>query len=392
MKYISFFLKTFHHYLNLIIARLIVIIMRVFYKKKDIWIIGGNGGKFYSDNSAELHQYILSKHPNINLFWIIEKYSPDIKTVKEFGPILYKHSLKANIYVLLAEVLICNHSIRGDIMRAKQKTFSNAITVDLFHGITAFKSKSNYPKNDIVIATSDFEKEIKLDWPNTSEENIVVTGFPRFDTLYKYKGEYKKPKSVFYMPTWRPWLMKKWVNPSENDIKKFKNSIFYNEINNFLTDVELNEYLTENDYTLNLFIHVNLHKFIKTFLNDNELKNINILPANTNVQQELINSSLLITDYSSVAWDFLFIDKPTIFYQFDLDVYQENNESYIDMSEELFGPVTKNYKDTIHILKDLMNEKNKLKQDNVRIMRDKLIKYDDNKNCERVVQAIKERL
>src|SRR5699024_12443618 len=78
------------------------------------------------------------------------------------------------------------------------KKFNHVITVDLFHGITAFKDKVNYPKNDLVIATSEEEKNIKIKWPNNNEDNIIITGFPRFDDLYKIKDDIVPKKEIFY--------------------------------------------------------------------------------------------------------------------------------------------------------------------------------------------------
>ena len=47
--------------------------------------------------------------------------------------------------------------------------------------------------------------------------------------------------------------------------------------------------------------------------------------------------SMLITDYSSVSWDVHYLAKPVLFYQFDYDLYQQANGSYIDMTRDLFG-------------------------------------------------------
>ena len=45
----------------------------------------------------------------------------------------------------------------------------------------------------------------------------------------------------------------------------------------------------------------------------------------------------LITDYSSVSWDIYYMEKPVLFYQFDLEQYNETNGSYIDMEKDLYG-------------------------------------------------------
>src|SRR5699024_6201365 len=51
----------------------------------------------------------------------------------------------------------------------------------------------------------------------------------------------------------------------------------------------------------------------------------------------LMRSSLLITDYSSVAWDFYYLKKPVAFFQFDYATYEELQGSYIDLKKDLFG-------------------------------------------------------
>src|SRR5699024_1958546 len=114
MRYFRFLKDTTLYFVNYILSIAIVRVFKLFKIrwKNNIWVIGGNGGHYYSDNSAELHKYILEKYPEIEVYWIIDKRSPDIFKAKSKGPILFKHSLKGNIFVLLAKVLICNHSIR----------------------------------------------------------------------------------------------------------------------------------------------------------------------------------------------------------------------------------------------------------------------------------------
>lgn len=389
MRHINFLVNTSYYLFNYILANIIVFLIKLFcFKwKNHIWIIGGNGGHYYSDNSAILYEYILENNPEIDVFYIIEKSSPDISKVKnKKGHILYKHSLKANIFVQLAKVLICNHSVRGDIMRAPAKKIKNSFTVDLFHGVTAFKAKDEYPSNSLVIATSEYEKEIKMKWPNNTKENVVVTGFPRYDRLYNNRERIKAEKNIFYMPTYRPWLRKKRINPSKEDIENFRNSHFFNEIYNFLSNKELNDFLDSKNYKLNVFIHKNIHSYIEEFLESNNT-NINILSNNTNVQNELLRSDLLITDYSSVAWDFLFLQRPVIFYQFDLEIYKKHKKSYIDMPEELFGPFVDNHIDLFKHIETFLENHNYNPQDYMNI-KQRFIKYDDNKNCKRVVETI----
>ncbi|WP_396133684.1 CDP-glycerol glycerophosphotransferase family protein, partial [Faecalibacillus intestinalis] len=64
-----------------------------------------------------------------------------------------------------------------------------------------------------------------------------------------------------------------------------------------------------------------MHEYFNTF-NIELPKNVTLLPRITNIQNQLINCKLLITDYSSVCWDMLFMAKPVLFFQFDIDRYE----------------------------------------------------------------------
>lgn len=381
-----------HYFINYILANLITVVLRPFdfWYKRNIWILGGSGGEYYSDNSATLHKHIDENHPEIELYWIINKNSPDKNKIKNKNQILYKHSLRANLLVMRSKVLIFTHGVRGDIMRASSKKINNAITVDLFHGITAFKDKVNYPKNDLVIATSEEEKNIKLKWPNNNEDNIIITGFPRFDDLFKIKDEIVQNKEIFYMPTWRPWLKKDYIDPSSRDIDNFRNSTFHAELYKFLSSKKLSSILDENGYTLNVFVHMNMHQYIEQFDFDN--KNIKLLQNNINVQEYIINSEMLITDYSSVAWDNLYLNKPTFFYVFDLDEYQNHVKSCIKMPEELFGPVAFNSEEMITNLEKHLTDNIDFNLYPIKELCNRFIKYDDDYNCERIINNIKEKI
>ena len=53
----------------------------------------------------------------------------------------------------------------------------------------------------------------------------------------------------------------------------------------------------------------------------------------------MINSAILITDYSSVAWDFCYLDKPVLFFQPDLDTYLELRGAYLDLRTAFWSAV-----------------------------------------------------
>lgn len=65
-------------------------------------------------------------------------------------------------------------------------------------------------------------------------------------------------------------------------------------------------------------------------------------------------SAANITDYSSVAIDFLYMNRPILFYQFDLDEYMEKVDSYIDLKSEMFGSLAYNNDEAVNKLIDII--------------------------------------
>ena len=192
------------------------------------------------------------------------------------------------------------------------------------------------------------------------------------------------------MPTWRNWLKSE---NSEN--QKFEDTKYFQNIANLITDKKLNNYLEKNDIKLNIYIHQLMQDYLKNFGNIKLGKNIRILPKEVNITEELQKSKLLITDYSSVAYDFYYLNKPIIFFQFDKREYEEKVGSYVDLDKDLFGKqaktVEKCVKEIIEISENNFHYDKEMKQKSDKL-REKFLKYVDKGNCKRVYDEILKRI
>ena len=90
---------------------------------------------------------------------------------------------------------------------------------------------------------------------------------------------------------------------------------------------------------------------------------------------------MLITDYSSVCWDVLYQDKPSLFYQFDIDKYNEAHGSYIDMDTELFGDRAKTQEQLLDRLEETVQNDFHLKY----------LQFKDHEHSRHICEEIKER-
>ena len=366
-------------------------------KKKEVWILGASQGKKFTDNGAVLYKYLLENHPQIKVYWIINKDSPDLKKVKATGPFLFKDSLLGNIYVLISDVLITTHNIHRDFSDYKTERYKDKFKVFISHGIEGLKIKA--PRHakvhqiyDLSIAVSQFEKEIKVTEWGLDEDKICITNLPRYDVLDKHKKRgTAKIKKIFYMPTWCPEYRKTFDKDfsqlTKKEIEDFKNREYFKKITDFISDDQLGFFLEKTGAKMDVFFHQSINPFMKGVVESStKPKNINLLSNGSEIQKKLIEADLLISDYSSVVWDFLYMNKPVIFYQFDQEKHLKTTGTYVDVPDDLFGPVTKTPKETVTEIKKIA-AKDDYSEKRLSI-KNKFFDYDDPENCRRMVDCI----
>jgi CDP-glycerol:poly(glycerophosphate)glycerophosph otransferase len=380
---------------NMLIAYILYPFKKNSFKKKKIWIVGGNAGELYVDNGRAMYEYLRAKE-GIEEYWVINKNSKSAQKIP--GKKLIKGSIKSYLYFMNSEVVLFSHSISADIVpylfvvpllkRFHKKVFK----VFLNHGTVGFKV--NHPMNkktqkiaqdivksyDLNICDSNFEKNIKTKvWWQIPENTAVITGYPRYDKLYNVKSSQKE---ILFMPTWRNWIK------SEN--LKIEDTDYFKNITNLITNPKLNEFLRKNNIKFNIYIHQLMQDYLKNFDNIELSENVKILPADAEITQELEKSEILITDYSSVAYDFYYLNKPIIFFQFDKDEYDKKVGSYVK-NKDLFGIQVKSVEKCVeNIIKISENNFNYDKNliEKFEKLQPKFLKYTDKKNCDRVYTEI----
>ena len=104
----------------------------------------------------------------------------------------------------------------------------------------------------------------------------------------------------------------------------------------------------------------------------------------------LMRCRMLITDYSSVSWDILYQDKPVLFYQFDLDKYNEAHGSYLDMHTELFGDRAETESQLLDRLEECIQNDFKMKPE-YEAKRNEYLQFKDNQHSRHICEEIKKR-
>lgn len=327
----------------------------LFPRSKKIWLFGSTFGRRFADNPRYLYLYV-SQHKaefGIRPVWISHNNSVvQILNAEGYEAYMY-HSLKGIWFALRGKVyLFDNYSKDINFWQS-----GGAMKVNLWHGIPLKKiqhdnvfDKFRHPKN-LWEKIKNFPRNISDEKPNhyvltTSEnlkpifssafqtDNVLVTGYPRNEVLILdeiqnvYSEEERKDrkritefledrsdsqnkKMVFYMPTFRQ---------SEN--------LFFN---NFDKD-DFQMFLKKN----NILFCIKLHpksKLNKEFKNI-QSENIMVINKEADPYVFLKMADILITDYSSIYFDYLLLDRPIIFFAYDLKEYlSDSREMYFDYDE-----------------------------------------------------------
>ncbi len=354
--------------------------------------MGSSNGKYSDENVSTLFQYLQDQRERV--FYIMDPHSTDWERVESIGKVYPRFSVRANLTVFRSEVIIYDTSY-VDLIRCPLRYVRHIKRINIFHGIHGLKSidesnAKNRLRNDrYIIASSSHEKRIKMGW-GFPPDRIFVTGLPRFDVLYREKEKNSLDNTIFYMPTWRPWFRKGFLPPSEDEVEIFRNSDFYKNILQLAQSAELNNYLKTKGYYLEIYLHKLMHRYMRRIKSEAELSNITFLSEKTDVQYQILKSKLLITDYSSVFFDFLFLDKPVIFYQFDYEKYYQHIPGSYISKEEIKTMRVASYSELFSKIKERLDHNDFALEDDSKKLVNKYIAYYDDQNCNRVYDMIKE--
>lgn len=208
-------------------------------------------------------------------------------------------------------------------------------------------------------------------------KNVLEIGFPRNDIFFNHsffsieniydKLNLKKYKKVFlYAPTFRN--LNKEVNFFSKEFLK-----------------SLDDILKKNKY---IFL-IKQHPYAKsTSMKKNYSNILDISDINQDIQETLIYSDVLITDYSSSFFDFLLLNKPIIFFITDLEEYEIKRGLYFKYDKDMPGPIVNNEKKLMFFINNINNLYSKNNLLKIRNFNNKFNKLKDGNSCERLFNIL----
>lgn len=343
----------------------------LFKRNKSLWIFSSWFGKKYNDSSRIFFEYVNKNHPEINAVWI----SRDKKIVRNLRSKGFKaekaNSLKAmwlafragrifstsgyemfygfsngaELYELwhgmpLKKILDDDDFSGGNI----RKNILANILYKINRKYFAWKTITTFP-NLYTISASDFFSPFLKTAFGLDSSRILPLGLPRIDAMFanrkeelieKIRCDFPDCKIFLYMPTFRTgaWTKK----PFEPFCEKYG----FDEVEffNFLSQRNVVFIYKPHFYDLNL-ISNSSHRNRFIIINDDDYDELYNFIGQVDV---------LITDYSSIYFDFISTRKPVILAPFDLEEYLATCRSHYFKYSELEGVRAKNWKEIEEII------------------------------------------
>jgi len=364
-------------------------------------------GQQYAGNARYLFEYV-NYHTDVQAIWI-SKNSVVVSEVREKGFQAYNESSdEALHFAKRARIAVITHRGSNQESDLPCHAFTKETKIiQLWHGIplkkvayddTVFSFKHNesslkwklrclvkdilFPflnylnSPALILALSDETKTVLAKAFRVDSDKVKITGYPRNDVLYKTSGEGElgARKNVVYMPTFRG---------SENS--NFDLFLQYG-----FDTKKLDAFLHEERMTLDIKLHPFNCPTGELLNHLEQAEYINFLECD-DIYDTLGNYDLLVTDYSSVYFDYLLLDRPIIFAPFDKKEYMKNDrEFYFDYDEVTPGPKVTSWDeimDEILVLKMGSGIADSYAKERAAI-RNRFHYYQDGKSTQRAYEAI----
>lgn len=395
IRRIKSFKKIVFKSLTYILKKTAPIYSAIIPKNKNMILYIAYHGRGYLDNPMALHEFMINddKYSNYKHVWAIKGANktkiPGAKVIR-YGGLKYLYTLvrakywisncKLPLYVYKHKNQVYLQTWHGTPLKKLAHDIEVSKDTTFYRSEMSYKEMANtytqdVAKYDYMISPNSFTTEVFRSAFKINEERLIETGYPRNDCLSKdnskmineLKEKYNLPedkKIILYAPTWRDnsYTSAGYTFSLEVDFSMWKDILGDEYIVLFKP-----HYLITNNIDLSLY-----EGFVYSIDPKDDISSLYII------------SDVLITDYSSVFFDYSILNRPTYFYMYDLESYKnELRGFYIDIYKDLPGDI---YEKEKAMLNDIKKEKFDYKR--LEIFNQRFNNKEDGNACKRVLDIL----
>lgn len=370
------------------------------HKYRDAWVIMDRVDKA-DDNGEHLYRYIAAQHPEINVWFLLSRSSKDWGRLAAEGFRLVDYGSQESVALsLAAEFQISSdatHSVQYPIDQKRYGKLSSRF-VFLQHGVIKDDlSRWLNPKDLAMFVTSTKAEYDSIAGDNTpykfTSKETKLTGLPRFDSLIRKSEELTNSDKnlIVIMPTWRQGLRDDLRDAESNYQRKLilESSEFGSNWLSILKSERLHDLAATTGAEIVFIPHPAMAEIVDLL---DVPEAVQIFDANRMTMQTVIaRSRLLLTDYSSIAFDAALVGSAVIYFQFDAaEIFSGKHsyrKGYFDYERDGFGPIATGFQSVMDLFLEFEGNKCRRTPD-FEMRAVKTFEYVDRNSCAKVYEEI----
>lgn len=314
-----------------------------FYKRRnrDTWLVCERCDEA-RDNGYWFFKKMRENHPEQRCVYAIDMKSADYQKVRDLGEVVRFGSLRHwLLYFTCAHTIssqkggkpnaaLCAFLELNGLFDSHMVFMQHGVIINQLEWLHADRSRfdmfvtSVRPEHQFVKNSFGYENGV-----------VQLTGLPRFDNLH---DNYVKENRIVIMPTWRSWLALKSQGRSglESD---FMRSRYLREWKALLESPRLNRIIEEHGLEVIFYPHSNMQPHLDDFKRELQTNVIIADWESWDLPELLKSSEMMVTDYSSVFFDMVYMKKPVLFYQFDQEDFRKGQygKGWFDYADNPFA-------------------------------------------------------
>lgn len=330
---------------------------------------------------------LCNKSQKTKNYFVIDENSPDYERIKNNKNVVRKFSFKYYWLIYNCTSFIASEAPGHlNILRSSNKYFRSATYdknfVFLQHGIIFMKNlgvnstfnKGREAESNYMVVSSEKERNVVMEMLGYEKDELIKTGLAMYDHIKYNHINQNSEDYVTIMLTWKPY---------EEHMYNFEESSYYKNV------IQICEMLKKYIDTNKIIMIA--HPKAQSLMENTDLKDA--IWSNP-ISEALEKTKLLITDYSSVCYNSFYQGSGVIFYQPDLELYEEENGPLIPKNDEYIGKRAFDIDELESIIKDTIKDK-KIDLSNIRTRKHEEIyktinEFSDGKNSERIYEKLVE--
>jgi CDP-glycerol glycerophosphotransferase (TagB/SpsB family) len=368
---------------------------------RDAWLLMDRDDQA-QDNAERLYEHLRENEPTVNAWFVLSKTSPDWERLRRAGFRLIDHRSKRHTVALLnCRHLISSHVDHYVVSPLSQARFGRPRWKFTFlqHGVTKddLSVWINSKPIELMISAGPDEHESLVgdDTPYVyTTHEVEMTGFPRHDRLLALADQTpaERRKLILVAPTWRRDLLLDRVDDKTTraGLADFWQSEYALAWRSFLESESLHAAVTRHGWELVFVPHPNMQDYLDSsplpaHLTSHRFRDIDI-------QALLARTGILVTDYSSMAFEAAYLERPVVYFQFDQAKFFDGNHAYRrgswDYQTSGFGPIARSVGAATDAVEALLDRDGRAEARYAERMAAAL-PLRDGKCCARTVEAIR---